>query len=173
MQQKIQFICTIIHEPEMLILDEPFSGFDPVNAELIKNEILRLKSQGTTIILSTHRMESVEELCDNFSLINKSRKVIEGSIDEVRHKYRTHTYEIVISGVKDLLPLREDMDFHLKSMENPHEGKFHVVFKVGDSITTNDVIQKFLPYGDLELFREILPGINDIFIELVGGKQDE
>lgn len=172
MQQKIQFICTIIHGPEMLILDEPFSGFDPVNAEIIKNEILKLKVQGKTIILSTHRMESVEELCDNFSLINRSKKVIEGAVTEVRHQFKEHTFEIMISGVKGELPVRETPDFHLLNMENPEKGTYHLVFKVGDSISTNEVIQKFLPYGELTLFKEILPSIHDIFIQLVGGKQD-
>ena len=173
MQQKIQFVCTVVHEPEMLILDAPFSGFDPVNAEIIKNELLTLKSRGVTIILSTHRMESVEELCDNFSLINRSHKVIEGAVDDVRQKFKSHKYELRINGVSEELPLSESPDFHLLEMDNPHRGSFHLVFRVGENMTTNDVIRKFIPFGELELFREILPSIHDIFIELVGGKGDE
>lgn len=173
MQQKIQFITTVIHRPEFVILDEPFSGFDPVNAEIIKKEILRLKKEGTTIMLSTHRMESVEELCDNFSLINKAKKVVEGPVNEVKHQFKTHSYEIIIAGVTKELPIRETTDFHLLEMETLEEGTFHLKFKVGDSITTNQVIHTFLPYGELVLFKEILPSIHDIFITLVKEKKHE
>ena len=173
MQQKIQFICTVIHEPELLILDEPFSGFDPVNAEIIKKELLKLKAKGNTIILSTHRMESVEELCDNFCLINRSHKVIDGPVNEVRHKFKAHKYELIISGLTQELPTKEIPDFHLLETHKLSETTLHLIFRVGDSISTNEILKKFLPYGEIELFKEILPSIHDIFIELVGGHADE
>ncbi|MCX6350699.1 MAG: ABC transporter ATP-binding protein [Bacteroidetes bacterium] len=173
MQQKIQFIATVIHNPELLILDEPFTGFDPVNSEIIKTQILRMKAEGKTIILSTHRMESVEELCDNFSLINKSKKVVEGKVDDVRQSYKDHSYEIIISGVKETLPVAENPDFHLLEMQETKPGTHHLKFKVGDAVTTNEVVKKFLPYGELALFKEILPSINDIFIHLVKDHPNE
>lgn len=98
MQQKIQFIVTVLHEPKLLILDEPFSGFDPINANLIKNEILALKEKGTTVIFSTHNMGSVEELCDNIALINQSKKILEGSVKEIRETYKSNTYVIEFTG---------------------------------------------------------------------------
>src|ERR1035437_1644347 len=98
MQQKVQFIVTVLHEPKLLILDEPFSGFDPINANIIKNEILRLKENGSTILLSTHNMGSVEELCDDIALLNRSKKILDGSVKEIRKTFRTNTYEIEFTG---------------------------------------------------------------------------
>src|SRR6185503_8005186 len=97
-QQKVQFIVTVLHEPQLLILDEPFSGFDPINAQLIRNEILELKQKGATIIFSTHNMGSVEELCDNIALINKSEKILDGSVREIRKTFRSNTYKIAFKG---------------------------------------------------------------------------
>ena len=173
MQQKIQFISTVINKPDLLILDEPFSGFDPVNAEIIKRELLKLKAQGTSIILSTHRMESVEELCDNFCLINHSKKVIDGPVNEVRHQFKTHTYEMIISDLYQELPLHEIRDFHLLSQKQVSEHSQHISFKVGASMATNEVLKTFIPYGTIALFKEVLPSIHDIFIQLVGGSSHE
>jgi ABC-2 type transport system ATP-binding protein len=170
MQQKVQFISTVIHKPQLIILDEPFTGFDPVNSEIIKDEILKLKDQGSTIILSTHRMESVEELCDHFSLINKSEKIIEGSVNSIRHKFKEHSFEIVLSNPKGQLPLQDTEDYHLEEKEDRPDGTIYLRFKVAENITTNQVLFKLIPYGDICSFKEVLPSINDIFIKLVKDK---
>jgi ABC-2 type transport system ATP-binding protein len=170
MQQKIQFIATIIHDPEIVILDEPFTGFDPVNSAIIRDEILKLQEKGTTIILSTHRMESVEELCDYISLFNRSQKIIEGSVEEVRHSFKEHSYELVIGAGIDEIPLEgmEDIyNFTLDSVEALKNDVVHIRFKVGDDITTNEVIQRFIPFGQIISFKEVLPSMNDIFIKLI------
>lgn len=167
MQQKVQFISTVIHKPELVILDEPFTGFDPVNSAIIKEEILKMKERGATIILSTHRMESVEELCDYFSLINKSQKIIEGSVNSIRHQFKEHSFEIVLSDVKGELPLQDTEDYHLEQKEERPDGTIYLRFKVAENITTNQVLQKLIPHGDICSFKEVLPSINDIFIQLV------
>ncbi len=171
MQQKIQFITTVVHKPELIILDEPFSGFDPVNSAIIKEEILKLKQGGSTIILSTHRMESVEELCDNFSLINRSQKIIEGSVNEVRHQFKEHSYEIILGDLTGDLPLEGNPDVQIEKAEDLRDGTHYVRFKVAEEITTNQVIFDLLPYGQIISFKEILPSINDIFIQLVKEKR--
>jgi ABC-2 type transport system ATP-binding protein len=170
MQQKIQFVATVIHEPELIILDEPFTGFDPVNSAIIRDEILKLQQKGTTIILSTHRMESVEELCDNISLFNRSKKIIEGTVEEVRQSFKEHAYEMVIGAPLEELPLEgmEDIfNFKLDSVETLKNNVVHIRFKVGEELTTNEVIQRFMPFGQLISFKEVLPSMNDIFIKLV------
>jgi len=145
MAQKVQFITTVVHKPKLLILDEPFSGFDPVNAELIRKEILRLRDEGATIILSTHNMESVEELCDNIALINKSKLVITGGVDEIRHKYGNNNAELVYTDADgehtEVIAIRED-----------------------NSVLT-DILSK--PGTVVKSYRELMPRMNDIFIKLV------
>lgn len=165
MAQKVQFITTVVHKPSLMILDEPFSGFDPVNAELIRKEILELKEQGATIILSTHNMESVEELCDNIALINKSHLVLSGGVDEIRRQYGNNHVELIYSGenalasVEGLFSVISDADDngrHTAVLSLDHEG-------LGNEVLTAVIGQGLL----VNSFKELLPRMNDIFIKLV------
>lgn len=165
MQQKVQFIITIIHQPKLLIFDEPFSGFDPINVNLLKQEILKLRENGSTIIFSTHNMASVEELCDNIALINRSRKILEGNVMEIRKKHRTETYEVEISGYdgKDLaLPPA----CHILEKA---ETAGHTVLKIQGSVNQkpNELLSQLIRQADVHVFREILPTMNDVFIATV------
>ena len=165
MAQKVQFITTVVHKPKLLILDEPFSGFDPVNAQVIREEILRLKAEGSTIILSTHNMESVEELCDNIALINKSHVVITGGVEEIRRKYGNNNVELVytepgrvesVSGVFRVLDDRDDA------------GRHTAVLAIEPATDTNAVIKEIINQGVIvNSFKELVPRMNDIFIKLV------
>lgn len=165
MAQKVQFITTVAHKPSLMILDEPFSGFDPVNAELIRKEILELKEQGATIILSTHNMESVEELCDNIALINKSHLVLSGGVDEIRRQYGNNHVELIYSGENSLAPVEglfsvisdaDDNGRHTAVLSLDHEG-------LGNEVLTAVIGQGLL----VNSFKELLPRMNDIFIKLV------
>lgn len=165
MAQKVQFITTVVHKPSLMILDEPFSGFDPVNAELIRKEILELKEQGATIILSTHNMESVEELCDNIALINKSHLVLSGGVDEIRRNYGNNHVELIYSGENALAPVEglfsvisdtDDNGRHTAVLSLDHEG-------LGNEVLTAVIGQGLL----VNSFKELLPRMNDIFIKLV------
>lgn len=165
MAQKVQFITTVVHKPSLMILDEPFSGFDPVNAELIRKEILELKEQGATIILSTHNMESVEELCDNIALINKSHLVLSGGVDEIRRNYGNNHVELIYSGENVLAPVEglfsvisddDDNGRHTAVLSLDHEG-------LGNEVLTAVIGQGLL----VNSFKELLPRMNDIFIKLV------
>ncbi|NDV77424.1 ABC transporter ATP-binding protein [Dysgonomonas sp. 511] len=167
MQQKIQFIATVIHEPDLYILDEPFSGFDPVNAELLKNELLELKAQGKTIILSTHNMESVEELCDEISLINKSHVVLHGNVKEIRARYRKHIFKLQVAG--------ESFD-----MESPHFsilsqstalGNTELRIQRNDEASNSELLQEVTAKYEVLTFEEELPSMNDIFIQIVSKKE--
>lgn len=164
MQQKIQFIATVIHDPDLLILDEPFSGLDPVNAEILKNEILELKDKGKTIILSTHNMGSVEELCDSITLINKSKVVLQGDVKEVRAQYRKHVFNLEVNGhgfditsshfnVLSINPNKETTDIQIHKL-NP---------ETPNSLMIKDIIGKYEVFS----FEEELPTMNDIFIQIV------
>lgn len=165
MAQKVQFITTVVHRPSLMILDEPFSGFDPVNAELIRKEILRLKDEGATIILSTHNMESVEELCDNIALINKSHLVITGGVNEIRHKYGNNNIELVYTGedkVKDVEGI-----FKVLSDED-NAGRHTAVLTLGENVSSNDALSALLAQDIVvNSFKELIPRMNDIFIKLV------
>ena len=165
MAQKVQFITTVVHKPSLLILDEPFSGFDPVNAQIIREEILRLKEGGATIILSTHNMESVEELCDNIALINKSHVVITGGVDEIRHKYGNNNVELVYTGSAALQSV--EGVFRVLS-DNDESGRHTAVLEIADGGTSNAVLAEILKQ-DLAVnsFKELVPRMNDIFIKLV------
>ena len=165
MAQKVQFITTVVHKPSLLILDEPFSGFDPVNAQIIREEILRLKEEGATIILSTHNMESVEELCDNIALINKSHVVITGGVDEIRHKYGNNNVELVYTGSAVLQSV--EGVFRVLS-DNDESGRHTAVLEIADGGTSNAVLAEILKQ-DLAVnsFKELVPRMNDIFIKLV------
>jgi len=169
MQQKVQFIVTVLHEPRLLIFDEPFSGFDPINANLLKEEILRLKSNGSTIIFSTHNMSSVEELCDNIALINKSRKILEGNVMNIRKQHRSNIYEVEISGNPDV---RKMLDASFQILET---GEFstHTTLKIKaeNHHKPNDLLSQLIGYVQVHAFREVLPTMNDIFIDTVKSAQ--
>lgn len=165
MAQKVQFITTVVHKPSLMILDEPFSGFDPVNAELIRKEILRLKDEGATIILSTHNMESVEELCDNIALINKSHLVITGGVNEIRHKYGNNNIELVYTG-EDRVKDAEGIFKVLSDEDNA--GRHTAVLTLGENVSSNDAISVLLGQDIIvNSFKELIPRMNDIFIKLV------
>ena len=166
MQQKIQFIVTILHEPELLIFDEPFSGFDPINANLLKKEILELRDKGATIIFSTHNMGSVEEICDHIALINKSEKILDGPVEQIKKKYRTNTYEINYVGEFDKLDQVLQSDFEIISQEKGIE--FNTLkIKLNNGSGSNELLGQLLPYLNIISFREIIPNMNDIFIRVV------
>lgn len=163
MQQKIQFITTVIHDPELLILDEPFSGFDPVNAELLKKEILELKEKGKTIILSTHNMESVEALCDEITLINKSQVVLQGNVKAIRNQYKKHVFMVIVSG--------HDFDFNsdlfsLESKESTLETTKVRIKKLGQS-SNSEILREITHRYEVLSFEEELPSMNEIFIQTV------
>lgn len=168
MAQKIQFVVTVLHKPKLLIFDEPFSGFDPVNANLIKDEILELKKNGSTIIFSTHRMESVEELCDDIALIHESNKLIEGRLDDVKRQYRSNTFEIGILTANveglmfDLTQKFTVEQAHFKSLND--ELKLNV--QIGTA-TPNDLLNILTQRGQVTHFVEKIPSVNDIFIQTV------
>lgn len=169
MQQKVQFIVTVLHEPKLLILDEPFSGFDPINAQLIKNEILELRDKGATIIFSTHNMGSVEELCDNIALINKSHKLLDGSVKEIRDKYKSNTYDIKFKG--NMMGFINDLWAGAELIDKKSEGDIHtVVVKALRQNKPNDLLQAVLNNAEILSFKEIIPSMNDIFISVVENK---
>ena len=164
MAQKVQFITTVVHKPSLLILDEPFSGFDPVNAQIIREEILRLKEEGATIILSTHNMESVEELCDNIALINKSHVVITGGVDEIRHKYGNNNVELVYTGSE----LASVMNVFNVLSDQDDAGRHTAVLELLDGKGGNAALSAILAQGvTVNSFKELVPRMNDIFIKLV------
>lgn len=166
MAQKVQFIVTILHEPELLIFDEPFSGFDPINANLLKKEILELRDKGATIIFSTHNMGSVEEICDHIALINKSEKILDGPVEQIKKKYRTNTYEINYIGEFDKLDQVLKSDFEIIDQQKGIE--FNTLkIKLNNGSTSNELLEQILPYLNIVSFREIIPNMNDIFIRVV------
>ena len=166
MQQKVQFVVTVLHEPRVLILDEPFSGFDPINAELIKNEILRMKENGTTILLSTHNMSSVEELCDHIALLNNAKTILHGSVRDIRQQYKANTYEVEFSG--NLMTFTKALFKDFELLEKKEDG-LHCTAKVKllYDKSPNDLLSAILPYVQILGLREILPSMNDIFISKV------
>ena len=165
MAQKVQFITTVVHKPSLLILDEPFSGFDPVNAQVIREEILRLKDEGATIILSTHNMESVEELCDNIALINKSQVVIAGGVDEIRRKYGNNNVELVYTGHSVIKSVSGVFDV----LSDEQQGDRHIcVLSLGEGSDANSALRNVLEQNlTVNSFKELVPRMNDIFIKLV------
>lgn len=166
MAQKIQFITTVLHEPKLLILDEPFSGFDPINAELIRYEMLRMKESGTTIILSTHDMGSVEELCDHIALINRAQVILEGPVHEVKKRFRTHLFEVEYEGTAMDIAVTLGAQFELvKSAQKAGHMVAHIRLLQGR--TLNDLLQALLPVVHIQSARELIPGMEEIFIEAV------
>lgn len=166
MQQKVQFVATVVHEPELIILDEPFSGFDPVNVNIIKEEILGLNKKGATIIFSTHRMESVEELCDSIVLINKSRKVLEGKVRDIKNTYKSNTYEVTFANPRgaqlNAVPgLFEDLG--TKDMD----GQSLMSLRLASGRSINEVLSHLIPLVEIQELHEVVPSIHDIFIQHV------
>ena len=169
MAQKVQFITTVVHKPSLLILDEPFSGFDPVNAQVIREEILRLKDEGATIILSTHNMESVEELCDNIALFNKSHVVITGGVDEVRRKYGNNNVELIYTSDSTITSERGVFDV---VSDTDDSGRHTAVLSLEPGVSTNDVLKSIIKQGhNVNSFKELVPRMNDIFIKLIKGEE--
>lgn len=166
MQQKVQFIVTILHEPKLLILDEPFTGFDPINANLIKDELLGLRQKGATIILSTHRMESVEELCTHIALINKSKKILDGQVKDVRKKFRSNLFEIEYKGTSVGFANALWTGFELVETRAQDDHAFAVIKNLNNS-SANDLLRQLLNDVEVISFRERIPTMNDIFIESV------
>ena len=169
MAQKVQFISTVLHSPDLIILDEPFSGFDPVNANLIRDEILELRQKGSTIIFSTHRMETVEELCDYIALINKSKKILEGPKKEVKDRFKTNTYVLEHKGNLSLT----DNHFQLIHQRDLDDGYQESLIRTTSDKNANQLIQYLIGVTEIHGFREKIPSMNDIFIQLVNGKSDE
>jgi ABC-2 type transport system ATP-binding protein len=166
MQQKVQFIVTIIHEPELLIFDEPFSGFDPINVSMIKDEILELRDKGSTIIFSTHNMASVEELCDHIALIDRSKKILEGSVKDIKNTYKSNTFEITYTGQNKDLDDLTDSHFTVISQTRGEE-RSKAIIKISNDITQNDLLSTLIPQIMILSFHEMLPTMNDIFINKV------
>ena len=164
MAQKIQFITTVMHKPQLLILDEPFSGFDPVNVNLIRKEILALKDAGTTIILSTHNMESVEELCDNIALINKSNLIVTGGVDEIRRKYGNNHVEVVYRGTEPVALASAPVEL---VSDGEYKGNRRAVLDVAKGASSAQILGELIKGNDIVSYQELMPRMNDIFIKLV------
>jgi len=166
MQQKVQFITTIIHKPSLLIFDEPFSGFDPINTNLLKQEILKLRDEGATIIFSTHNMESVEELCDHIALINKSEKILDGPINKIREQYKSNIFEIRYHGDFAKVESALKGNFSILGHDEKAKGNYlRVAFLNGNS--NNGLLQTLIPVAEIVSFEELIPSMNDVFIKVV------
>ena len=163
MQQKVQFIATVLHEPKLIILDEPFSGFDPINANLIKDEILELREKGSTIIFSTHRMESVEELCDHIALLNEGKKILDGPKKDIKNQFRNNTFSVEHFSPISGLPAR----FELKSSQAIEDNLIESEIHIPDDVKANDLLQAIIQQTEIRSFSEIIPSVNDIFIRTV------
>ncbi|MBG0781512.1 MAG: ATP-binding cassette domain-containing protein [Bacteroidales bacterium] len=168
MQQKIQFVVTVLHKPELLIFDEPFSGFDPINVNLLKAEILKLREQGATIIFSTHNMASVEELCDQIALINQGKKILEGEVNALKIANRNYTYNCEIHyPVNGWNTILESLPVELLNVKS-ELSKIKLHIKTASSLSSNELLKMMLPLGEVASFQELLPSMNDIFIQKVG-----
>ena len=171
MAQKVQFITTVLHRPKLLIFDEPFSGFDPINANLLKQEILRLRDEGATVIFSTHNMSSVEEICDHITLIDKSHNILSGSTDEVRRRFGENIFEVVFDGSREALcsSLAGLVEVMAQSdvADSPYSS---VSIRLGGGVELRECIARANQAVELRSFREVIPSMNDIFIRAVEGK---
>jgi ABC-2 type transport system ATP-binding protein len=163
MQQKVQFIITVVHDPDLLIFDEPFSGFDPVNTELLKNEILELKEKGKTIIFSTHNMASVEEICDEIALIHRSQVVLSGNVEEVRARHKNHIFKVEITG--DHLTADTNLCEIIEQQKGYHTHIFRV--KKLQTVSNSELLSALLPHNEIVPFEEEIPSMNEIFIQTV------
>ena len=163
MAQKVQFVTTVLHEPKLLIFDEPFTGFDPLNTKIIKNEILFLRERGATIIFSTHNMESVEELCDNITLIDKAKTLLEGGVNEIRSKWAANEYDLVFEG-----DVKINGNGHYNILKQQNENNRSVIrLKTTSDINTNDILQTVMREGRIISFNPAMPSMNEIFIRVV------
>jgi ABC-2 type transport system ATP-binding protein len=166
MQQKVQFITTVVHKPQLLIFDEPFSGFDPINANLMKQEILNLRNEGATIIFSTHNMESVEELCDHIALINKSRKILDGEINWIKSQFKSNTFEIEYTG--DYGKISSSMDANFRILDHTEDSKINSLkIQYLNGKSNNDLLKFLISQIEIISFKEIIPSMNDVFIKVV------
>lgn len=166
MQQKVQFICTVLHEPKLLIFDEPFSGFDPINTNIIKQEILELRDKGATIIFSTHNMSSVEEICDHIALINKSKKILDGNIFDVKNQYRTETFDISYKGDFHKINQLLGTDFEILNHKETSRVNEMTIKHINGS-SNNDLLLKLAPGAEIISFNERIPSMNEVFIRVV------
>jgi len=171
MAQKIQFIITVMHDPKLLILDEPFSGFDPINADILRKEILQLKEKGTSIMLSTHNMTSVEEICDSIALIDKSKLILNGSLKDVKAQYRTHTYAVQFKGMMFGFANALWADYELVHSYQLDEAHAVAHVKLLKGNTLNNLLNAVMPAVDIEGIHEVMPTMNDIFIRAVQGEK--
>jgi ABC-2 type transport system ATP-binding protein len=171
MAQKVQFITTVLHEPKLLIFDEPFSGFDPINANILKQEIMRLRDEGATVIFSTHNMSSVEEICDHITLINKSRNILSGSVDEVRRRFGENIFEVVYGGDKDSFEHIMQPVAEMLSTAEVADSAYHTSrIRLKDTATVRESIALANDAVELRSWSEVIPSMNDIFIRAVEGK---
>jgi ABC-2 type transport system ATP-binding protein len=169
MAQKIQFVVTVLHEPKLLIFDEPFSGFDPINANLIKDEILRLKNEGATVIFSTHRMESVEELCDDIALLHQSNKILDGKLTDIKRQFKNNTFEIGIKSA-DKNKLKEIISQKFNSAPTNFKSLDDILklnINLSGNQSSNDLLSYLTTKGEVSHFVELVPSVNDIFIQAV------
>ncbi len=169
MAQKIQFVVTVLHQPKLLIFDEPFSGFDPINANLIKDEILKLREDGATVIFSTHRMESVEELCDDITLIHKSNKILDGKLVDIKRQYKTNTFEVgILTNQKGVLEQELSRKFQTSEASFKTLGdELKLNIKLSDHEKPNDLLGYLCNQGQVSHFVELIPSVNEIFIQTV------
>jgi ABC-2 type transport system ATP-binding protein len=175
MAQKIQFIVTVMHRPKLLIFDEPFSGFDPINANLIKDEILQLKDEGATVIFSTHRMESVEELCENIALIDNSNKILGGRLSDIKQQFKSNVFDVVIKS-EDIIESHQKLQekFILFNTDiNTSENKLAVRIQLTEKVLSNDLLYYLTSLGSVSHFVEAIPSVNEIFIKAVNKNSNE
>jgi len=166
MQQKVQFICTVLHKPRLLIFDEPFSGFDPINADIVTQEILRMKKDGATIIFSTHNMESVEQLCDHIALIDKSKKILDGPTKHIREKYKSNIYDISYRGEFDSSSNNIALKYNILShQQNGNGNKLSIQYPEGS--TSGELIRDLFEQVEIISFNEVIPSMNEVFIKVV------
>ena len=169
MAQMVQFIATVVHQPKLLIFDEPFSGFDPINANLLKQEILRLRDEGSTVIFSTHNMSSVEEICDHITLINRSRNILSGEVGEVRRRYGENIFSLRYRGGEVLLRGGLDRVAEVLAATQLEQGLSEIKFRLGEGVTMHDAIHIANEAVEIRSLEEVIPSMNDIFIRAVEG----
>lgn len=175
MAQKVQFVVTVLHRPQLLIFDEPFSGFDPINANKIKDEILHLREKGATVIFSTHRMESVEELCDEIALLHRSKKILEGNLAAIRKQYKSNTYAVSLE-TPDATTLRHDLAEKFTvtpSTVKPTDGELSLNIQIEKGASPNELLHYLTGRATVQRFTEVIPGANDIFIKTVNDSDND
>jgi ABC-2 type transport system ATP-binding protein len=166
MQQKVQFICTVLHKPRLLIFDEPFTGFDPINRDLLAQEILKMKQEGATIIFSTHNMESVEQLCDHIALIDKSKKILDGETQQIREQYKSNIYNIAYRG--DFERISSDLSEKYKILTHQENGKTNKLnIQYFGSSSSGELIKDLVERVEIVSFNEVIPSMNEVFIKVV------